>query len=185
MVTLVSDGDVVISGGQVNTGGGTLLLDPDASPDAVRPTKSLTDVTASTLSFGSDLAIAINGPTVDTQYDQLNVVGAVNLTGVSLALSGSHVSTVGQQFVIVNNDGADAITGTFNGLAQGATIPNFLGASRSERGDQLHRRNRNDAVITACTTVPEVTNSLDSGAGSLRQAVIEACRVRRSHLHRR
>ncbi|MGE3466462.1 MAG: choice-of-anchor Q domain-containing protein, partial [Pyrinomonadaceae bacterium] len=174
-MTLVSDGDVVISGGQVNTGGGTLLLDPGVSPNAVRPTKALTDVTASTLSFGSDLAIAINGPTVDTQYDQLNVVGAVNLTGVSLALSGSHVSTVGQQFVIVNNDGADAITGTFNGLAQGAIIPNFLGASGVNAAISYIGGTGNDAVITACTTDPEVTNLIDSGAGSLRDAVFNAC----------
>jgi hypothetical protein len=51
--------DIVIIGGQVNTGGGTLLLDSGPSPDAVKPTHSGTDVTASKLSFGSDLAIVI------------------------------------------------------------------------------------------------------------------------------
>src|SRR5207302_7107060 len=114
---------VVISGGQVNTGGGTLLLHPGTSPAAVKPTKSGIDVTASTLSFASDLAIAINGTTVDTQYNQLNVVGQVNLTGVDLKLSGSHTPLPGQQFMIVNNDGtSDPIIGTFNGLPEGAAI---------------------------------------------------------------
>jgi hypothetical protein len=118
-MALTSNGDVLISGGQVNTGGGTLLLDSGTTPAAVKPTKSSTDVTASTLSFGSDLAIVINGTTVDTQYTQLNVAGIVNLTNVDLALSGTHTPSAGQQFIIVNNDAADAIVGTFNGLAEG------------------------------------------------------------------
>lgn len=128
---LVSNGDVTISGGQINTGGGIVFLDPGTSPAAVKPTKSGTDVTVSTLSFGSDLAIVINGTTVDTQYTQLNVVGAVNLKGVDLVLSGTHTPVAGQTFTIVNNDLADAITGTFNGLPEGATIANFLGSPLS------------------------------------------------------
>ena len=65
--------------------------------------------TFGTLSFvnGSDFAIAINGTTVDTQYQQLNVVGQVKLTGVDLALSGIFTPPSLQQFVIVNNDGND------------------------------------------------------------------------------
>ena len=152
-MALTSDGDVVISGGQVNTGGGTLLLDPGASPDAVKPTKSATDVTASTLSFGSDLAIVINGTTVDTQYNQLNVAGIVNITGVTLALSGSHSPLPGQQFIIVNNDSNDAIIGTFTGLAEGATIPNFLGSSMSATITYIGG-DSNDAVLTVFDPCP-------------------------------
>lgn len=127
-MNLVSNGDVTLSGGGINTGGGTLFLDPGTSPAAVKPTFTGTDATASTLSFGSDLAIVINGTTPGTQYNQLTVVGAVNLTGVDLVLSGSHIPVAAQTFTIVDNDGADAITGTFTGLAQGATIANFLGS---------------------------------------------------------
>ena len=100
-MTLTSNGDVVISGGQLNTNGGTLLLDPGISPAAVKPTKASTDVTVSTLSFGSDLSIVIDGTTVDTQYTQLNVAGIVNLTDVDLALSGTHIPVGGQSFMIV------------------------------------------------------------------------------------
>jgi hypothetical protein len=132
-VALTSNGDVVFSGGQVNTGGGTLLLDSGNSPAAVKPTRSGIDVTASTLSFGSDLAIAINGTTVDTQYHQLNVAGIVNITGVSLVLSGSHSPSGGQQFIIVNNDGSDAITGNFT-----------LAGGGNRRQWRLARRRRYD-----------------------------------------
>jgi hypothetical protein len=158
-MNLVSAGDVLISGGQINTGGGTLLLDPGVSPFAVKPTKSSTDVTASTLSFGSDLAIEINGTTVDTQYTQLNVVGAVNLTGVSLVLSGSHVPTAGQQFVIVNNDLAEAIVGTFNGLPQSATISNFLGATGVNATISYTGGSGNDVVLTVDNIPPTVTST--------------------------
>jgi len=124
---LISNNDILISGGQVNTNNGTLLLDSGATPTAVKPTRSGVDVRASTLSFSGDLAIVINGTTVDTQHDQLNVVGAINLSGATLKLSGSY-PIGGTTFTIVNNDASDAITGTFIGLPQGATITDFLGS---------------------------------------------------------
>ena len=46
---------------------------------------------AAGLSFavGSDLSIGIFGPAVDADYDQLNVIGQVDLSGVDLLLSGA------------------------------------------------------------------------------------------------
>lgn len=166
-MALTSGGDVVVSGGQINTGGGTLLLHPGASPAAVKPTKSGVDTTVSTLSFASDLAIVINGTTVDTQYTQLNVAGAVDLTGVDLKLSGSYTPVNGDTFTIVNNDGSDAITGTFNGLAEGASIPNFLGSSLSATITYTGGSG-NDVVLTVVGT-PEIDvkgngNSIPDGS---------------------
>ena len=105
-------------GGSINTNGGTLLVTPGTN---YAPQRNGNDVTASTMSFtsGSDLAINIAGATVDTQYTQLNVAGAVNLTGVDLALSGAFVPTLGTVFTIVS---ATSRTGTFNGLPEGATL---------------------------------------------------------------
>jgi len=37
--------------------------------------------------------------------------------------------TLGQTFMILDKAAAGAISGTFNGLAQGATIPSFLGSA--------------------------------------------------------
>lgn len=149
-MSLVSGGDVIINGGQVNTGGGTLLLDPGNSPAAVKPTKSATDATASTVSFGSDLSIVINGTAVDTGYNQLNVVGAVNLTGVSLVTSGSYIPVSGDWFTIVENDGTDPIIGTFTGLSEGATIANFLGSGLNAKISYI-AGDGNDAVLTVGT----------------------------------
>ncbi|MBD2013331.1 cadherin-like domain-containing protein [Microcoleus sp. FACHB-53] len=58
-------------------------------------------------------------------YDQLNVTGTVTI-GTSAVLNtslfGGFTPGGGNTFIIVNNDGVDAITGRFNGLAQGATV---------------------------------------------------------------
>ncbi|MBC6996022.1 hypothetical protein H9S92_17770, partial [Lewinella lacunae] len=130
-VELRSGGDILFNQ-SFDTGGGDLLLAPGTSPAAVYPTFNGTDATAGTLSFASDLAIVINGTTpgngTGSTYTQLTVVGAIDLSGVDLVLSGSPTLMGIETFLIVDNDGADAITGTFNGLPEGAVISNFLGS---------------------------------------------------------
>ena len=56
------------------------------------------------------------------QFDQLNVTGTVNLTNVTLSLQGGYVVAPGDTITLINNDGAEAITGTFVGLAEGAVV---------------------------------------------------------------
>jgi autotransporter-associated beta strand protein len=52
--------------------------------------------------------------------DRVNVNGAVNLTAPNLNLSGT--PSLGAVFTIIDNDGADAVTGIFAGLAEGQTL---------------------------------------------------------------
>ena len=150
---LISNSNVTIADGGINTAGGTILLDPGAFPATVRPTFNGTDVTAGTLSFGGDLTIVINNTTAGSGYRQLNVSGVVNITGVDLRLDGSYSPSGGETFTIVDNDGsADAIIGTFNGLPQGATITNFLG-SNFNATISYTGGNGNDVVITVINNV--------------------------------
>ena len=116
---LNSGGDVVISGGRVDTFGGTLLLNPGTSPASVKPTNIGIDATASTVTLGGSLSIAIAGTTVDTQYTQFKVSGAVNLNGMNLVLSGAFVPSSGNVFTIVS---ATSVSGKFKGLANNATL---------------------------------------------------------------
>lgn len=71
---------------------------------------------------GSNLNIEINGTTPGTGHDQVNVTGTVSLGGANLNVSLGYTPLAGDQFVIINNDGADAVSGTFNSLPQGGLI---------------------------------------------------------------
>ena len=87
-----------------------------------------------TLVSGSTFAVEIGGTTpgnAGTNHDQLNVSGTVNLGTATLttAAFNSFIPVNGNTFTIINNDSTDAIVGTFNGLAEGASLSNFLGAS--------------------------------------------------------
>ncbi|MBB3836022.1 surface protein [Runella defluvii] len=158
---LISGGDVIISGGSINTNGGTLLLDPGTSPKVIKPTFNGTDVTVFTLTVGGDLDIPINGTTAGdgtgSTYSQLKVVGGVNLSGTNLVLSGTPALVGGETFVIVDNDGTEAVGGTFSNFAQGATLSNFLGSGRSATISYTGGTDNNDVVITvAAPAVPDI-----------------------------
>jgi autotransporter-associated beta strand protein len=72
------------------------------------------------LSGGSFLA-EINGNSAGSEYDQLSVSGSVNLAGV-LDLSLGFIPTENDFFFLILNDGSDAITGTFTGLAENSSF---------------------------------------------------------------
>ncbi|MDM7947890.1 MAG: autotransporter-associated beta strand repeat-containing protein [Oceanibaculum nanhaiense] len=75
-----------------------------------------------TLLAGGTASFELDGTTAGTQYDQIDVTGTVDLGGATLSLDLGYTPTAGDTYVIIENDGVDAITGTFNGLAEGATL---------------------------------------------------------------
>jgi autotransporter-associated beta strand protein len=116
-------------------GGSGTIGDAVTNNGTIIPGNSAGDLTVNdNVSFENNSAftVEIGGTTVGTQYDQLTVNGTVTIgTGVTLTaaqLSG-FVPVNGNQFLIIENDGADPVTGTFNGLAEGALISDFLGTS--------------------------------------------------------
>lgn len=77
---------------------------------------------------GGVTEIEIGGTTAgngDGNHDQLNVTGTVDL-GSATTLDVTHWNdfrpALNDEFIIINNDGGDAVVGTFQGLADGATI---------------------------------------------------------------
>ena len=72
---------------------------------------------------GSALKINILGSVAGQQYGQLAVNGAVNLNNASLTFIGStFVPSGAQPYTIINNDGTDAVNGTFNNLPEGSPV---------------------------------------------------------------
>ena len=94
--------------------GGT--LSPGASPGAISVSGTLT------MNAGSTYEVEINGVQAGTTYDQTSVATAVNLNNATLSVSLGAPTAVSNNYVIVMNYGAGAVTGSFAGLPQNSTL---------------------------------------------------------------
>ncbi|MBX7211996.1 MAG: hypothetical protein K1X78_27065 [Verrucomicrobiaceae bacterium] len=74
-----------------------------------------------TLSFGSGPVLSLSLGSL-ASHEALDVNGKVNLTGLGLDLTGTWTPVFGDVMTIVNNDGTDAITGTFTGQPEGSIV---------------------------------------------------------------
>src|SRR5262249_50221362 len=117
-------GGTTVNGGTLGGGGkvGALVvisgaaIDPGATPTKILKTGNVAS------SAGSTLPWMMNGPPAGTGHDQLSVIGTVNLAGTTLNVNLPFTPAVGSAFVLIQNDGTDAVVGTFAGLAQDATL---------------------------------------------------------------
>ena len=139
-MTIVSAGTLSVEGTQVNSpirlnggilrGRGNVGTITGNSGGILQPGSGGADYQVALHSLG----IALNPSTTfralltsgDPGYEnhQLQVNGAVNLGGsiLSVDLNGSFKPTNGVSFLIIDNDGTDAIVGTFAGLPEGAVF---------------------------------------------------------------
>jgi autotransporter-associated beta strand protein len=109
---------------------------------------------------GLSVAIDLNGLTAGTGYDQLDVNGDVILTNPTLTVTRRFGPPQGAQFTIMNIAAGHSVTGTFNGLPEGATLDlNGQHFSITYKGGD-----GNDVVLTALEHPPAVTYYLSEGA---------------------
>ncbi|HRG58920.1 MAG TPA: hypothetical protein PK323_08160 [Bacteroidia bacterium] len=88
-----------------------------------------TDISLGTgnLIFGATSTLNVNIADIShPNYQKLDINGSINLNNCGLSFNALITPTIGNVFTIVENDGTDAIVGTFNSLPQGAVINNFL-----------------------------------------------------------
>ncbi|WP_395377436.1 choice-of-anchor Q domain-containing protein [Marinicella sp. W31] len=154
-----------IVGGEGSLNGGLTLTDTATLAPGNSP--GILDVGSLTMGTNSALDIEIEGSVVGSQYDQLMLNESATLDG-NLMLSGSYNAVFGDQFVVINNNGFAPINGTFLGLAEGAIVNNTYQITY-QGGDG------NDVVLLACSQDGLVTTNADSGPGSLRQIITDAC----------
>ncbi|MDB5384865.1 MAG: hypothetical protein JWM11_511 [Planctomycetaceae bacterium] len=126
-VQLTSNGAVNFAAGSIDTSGGQLSIMPGSAGVGIANSgvdASVGPLPATGLVFaaGTNLNVSINGNIADSTYQQLQVAGSTTLTGLNLQLSGSYTPVTSDSFEIVDNDGADPIVGTFNGLPEGAFV---------------------------------------------------------------
>jgi autotransporter-associated beta strand protein len=179
-LTTVNNGKLIVNGSQpqspvVISSAGTLGGDgvvgnvTNTVGGVVAPGSSPAILTTSNAIFSgatSDFTIELNGTTPGAGYDQLNARGIVSLGGAALhvttAFGTSDAPVEGTQFVIINNDGIDAVGGTFAGLLNGAvlTVDNlkFVISYTGSSG--------NDVVLTVTNTALDFASSaITSGNG--------------------
>jgi hypothetical protein len=164
-ITVNANNDAVLTGtynsayvyGGIFSGTGTLVgvlnqyggkVAPGMSPGCL----TMSDYNAT----GGTLSIEIGGQTACTQYDQLKVSTSVSLTNVALEVAtyGGFAPVAGQKYTIIEQGGSAAVTGTFNGLVEGAQFT---------QGGVVYKISYvggtgNDVVLTV-VTVPGVPNT--------------------------
>ena len=117
-------GAVSVSGGTLKGKGTVGVL--TMSSGAVAPGLSPGCLTSGNLTYtGGSLEIELEGATVCTQYDQQIVNGTVGLgtaTTLNILKGSAYSPALNSVYTIISNDASDAVTGTFVGLAQGATV---------------------------------------------------------------
>ena len=102
--------------GPISSTGGTINPGTGATGTGILNSGNLT--LNSTTSFN----LALNDVTAGTGYDQVNVTGTVNLASSALNLTLGFTPLLLASFTIVNNDGIEAVVGTFVGQAEGSSI---------------------------------------------------------------
>jgi fibronectin-binding autotransporter adhesin len=164
-------GSVAIDGGRLS-GNGTVGPVTLNAAGTLAPGSGLGILSAGNTNFnGGTFSLEINGSTPGTGYDQLNVTGTVTLsTNTPIALTlGYDPSDMVDTFVIVNNDGTEALIRsgffTFNStvLSEGAT---FSVGAQAFRITYAGGVNANDVVLMAIPE-PGAALSLLGAAGVL------------------
>jgi autotransporter-associated beta strand protein len=159
--------NVTVPDGKTLKGKGTVGVLTVQSGGTLAPGESAGCLNAGNTTINGSFDVEIAGRTGCTQYDRLNVTGTVDLTGAMLNVSflNDFVPKAGDEFVILNNDGVDAITGTFEGLAQGDTFKvdgvTFMIAYDEGGGE-------NDVVLTVVDVDEEAPGTPNTGTGNIK-----------------
>lgn len=105
------------------------------------------------------LAVELHGPAA-RQYDRVNARGLVDVSGGKLWLNVGYPPADGDQFVLINNDGAEAVVGTFLGLPNGG----ILSTNGLQFRVDYNGGDGNDVVLTATNNaLRSMATTLSSG----------------------
>jgi autotransporter-associated beta strand protein len=173
-------GSTLLAGGTLG-GTGTVGTIGTATSGTVAPGQSPGILSSGLVNWNPNttFAVELNGPMLGTQYDQLNVAGTVNLANATLNVALGFTPVLGTLFTIVNNDGNDAITGTFAGLAEGGIVTvNNVPLQVSYTGGV----GGNSVTLASLATASPTSTSSTPRAGSSAGARMTGSNVTRSTL---
>lgn len=160
--TLGGSGRIAMTAGNMVTiTSGT--LSPGNSPGILTVVGTQTGVPtagSATLNFtGSGIyAVDLNGTTMGTGYDSIDLTGNADLGGATLSVNLGMTLGANQVFTIIKNDASEAVLNTFAGLGQDATLPgissNGYALKISYIGEASAITGGNDVVLYT-TVIPE------------------------------
>ena len=113
-LTIIQSGGILGGSGTV----GALTVDVGGT---VGPGNSPGILSTGNYNQAGTLSLQLDGTLVGSEYDQVNVGGTVDLSGLLTATVG-YAPSNGDLLFILSNDGTDAINGTFSGIADLSTI---------------------------------------------------------------
>jgi len=123
----------------------SLITIDTSSNDMITTSQRVFVLPSLTITGGANLNFNVDGATQGLNYDQYDITGTVTLTSVDLNMILGYSPTVGDSYTIINNDAAEAVSGTFTGLPEGScfTDGGELFQITYQGGDG------NDVVVTA------------------------------------
>jgi acetyl esterase/lipase len=146
------------------------------SPDRIFSTGTTTFTTAYSMNADQKptLAVRINGPVAGSSYDQLRVTSLKIEKGGLYVTTNHFTPSAGQQFVIVDNQGSQAVTGTFETYSPFSAATSYPEGSTVLSADDdipfritYHGGDGNDVVLStaAAATVAVTTTPNPNYAG--------------------
>ena len=162
--TSVAAGALVVDGviGPVSLDGGTLggtgrvgAITAGVAGGTVAPGHSPGVLHTGSIAFNGQTTYAVElAGSGAGQFDQLDVTGSVSLGGATLTVDQTFTPGATDQFIIINNDGTDVVSGTFAGLPQGSTI---IGPDGTELVVNYRGGDGNDVVLQV--NAPPIANN--------------------------
>jgi hypothetical protein len=129
----------ILSPGSTGTGGGTMHITGTQTAASGGYTSTVNVKT------GATFHVNLTGTTT---FSQVSLTGTMDVTGSTLDVHVTFAPIIGSTFLIVNNDGTDAITGTF---AQGTTV---TGDNGQDFMITYNAGDGNDILLTTLTAAP-------------------------------
>jgi len=162
-----ADSAFAISGSGTLSGSGTIGALTVSTGGTVAPGNSPGVLVTGDFNLdGGTFLAELDGTTAGTQYDQIHVNGTVSLAGL-LTLSLGFNPEVNDIFFLILNDGSDAVTGTFTGLADNSTFSqdgsSFQISYQADFGTNSLTGGNDVAIIV----IPEPSVALLGGIGLL------------------
>lgn len=110
-------GDGIVNAKNFNAGGSGATISPGTPAIPVGKLTFYNPVDLSHVDLDIDISGAAN-------YDQIElaVLGSINISDAILNLSGAYVPVIGNNFMLIENNTGNPITGTFFGLPEGGTL---------------------------------------------------------------